>query len=153
MSFQLKRSLFFCAVILLLVFPLTAVSQNRFTKAPDLNGDGKSDLLWRNQTLHQSTAWLMDGLTQLSSIPLLDDVNWKVSAYADFNGDNRSDLFFTNPSTGQMVIWLMNGTSVSSWSLVLTDPTLQLVDVADLNGDGFVDAADLSLWIQAFKGS
>jgi hypothetical protein len=37
----------------------------------DLNGDGKSDIIWRNASTGMVTAWLMDGVNKLSWATLL----------------------------------------------------------------------------------
>ena len=49
----------------------------------DTNGDGKSDVLWQNDTTGGLEVWYLDGFTVTSqgslSIPQLSDTNWKVA--------------------------------------------------------------------------
>jgi hypothetical protein len=46
----------------------------------DLNGDGKSDIVWRNATTGMVTAWLMNGTAMSSAATLLGAGNsaWDV---------------------------------------------------------------------------
>jgi hypothetical protein len=63
---------------------------------PDLNGDGKADLLWYNASAGSTAVWLMDGVTDLARSWLLTDPNWKVIDTADFDGDGKADLLWYN---------------------------------------------------------
>jgi hypothetical protein len=85
----------------------------------DFNGDGKSDILWRNSN-GDTSIWLMTGsglqvqvssTTDLGFIPM----SWSVAVTGDFNGDGKSDILWSN-TNGDTSIWFMNGTQVSSVS-------------------------------------
>ncbi|WP_072620126.1 S8 family serine peptidase [Spirulina major] len=80
----------------------------------DFNGDGKSDILWRNDKTGQNSIWLMggaDGHTVLNNdvITTVDNLDWKMEGTGDFNGDGKSDILWRNDKTGQNSIWLMGG--------------------------------------------
>jgi subtilisin family serine protease len=79
----------------------------------DFNGDGKSDILWRNTTDGRNSLWLMNGLTRQSSAALqsVTDLNFKVAGLGDFNGDGRADIFWRNGANGQNSLWFMNGST------------------------------------------
>jgi ELWxxDGT repeat protein len=85
----------------------------------DFNGDGNSDILWRN--VNGSLAeWLMNGSSVTSSgsitfggAPIAPDASWHVVEIGDFNGDNQSDVLWRNDN-GALAEWLMNGTTVVS---------------------------------------
>jgi len=134
--------------LILLAFPLGANAQSGITALPDLNGDGKSDLLWNNPANGQTVAWLMDGTSALNSSALLADPAWKVIKAADLNGDGNTDLVVFNASTGQTVAWIMNGTTVTGWTLLLTAPEWKVTETADLNGDGKSDL----IWFNVSTG-
>jgi hypothetical protein len=134
--------------LILLAFPLSADAQNGITKFPDLNGDGKADLLWTNPANGQTVAWLMDGTGAMSSAALLSDPAWKVIKTADLNGDGNTDLIVYNASAGQTVAWMMSGTTVTGWTLLLTAPDWKVIETADLNGDGKTDL----IWYNASTG-
>ena len=106
---------------------LLALSSALATATPstDLNGDGKSDLLWYNAATGQTSIWLMNGGAATAQSLILTDPNWRISNTGDFNGDGKADLLWYNATTGQTAIWLMNGTGSIAQALILTDPQLE----------------------------
>src|SRR4051794_25715466 len=66
------------------------VSTARFSgviDADDFNLDGKSDLIWRNETSSAHYIWLLNGTTVLDSRELTvgsGDEFWKIQATGDF---------------------------------------------------------------------
>jgi len=120
----------------------TALTQAT-TGGCDFNGDGKTDILWRNKSTGQNVVWLMNG-TALSSYSWIDtvaDTNWQIVGTGDFNGDGKTDILWRNKSTGQNIVWLMNGATQSSYSWIDTvaDTNWQIVGTGDFNGDGKTD--------------
>jgi len=77
----------------------------------DFDGDGNSDLLWRNESKGQNRIWLMNGLavSERSAINNLGPSSWKLGAIEDFDSDGKDDIVWRNISTGQNRIWLMDG--------------------------------------------
>ena len=94
--------------------------------APDLNGDGKSDLLWRNDATGQVYGMLMNNGTIAGQAMLYSEANlaWKIVAQGDYNGDGKSDLLYRNDSTGQLYMILMNGLVAGAQAIVYTEPNL-----------------------------
>jgi len=81
----------------------------------DLNGDGKSDIVWQH-TDGRSAVWLMNGLNAISGAYLLGPGSgWSVKTLGDLNGDGKSDIVWQY-TDGNSAIWLMNGTSPSATS-------------------------------------
>jgi FG-GAP-like repeat len=111
----------------------------------DFNGDGDSDILWRNSDAAPAI-WLMNG-TSVSSMVALPQPpsSWHIVGTADFNGDGKADLLWLN-SDNTPSIWEMNGTSIIS-AIALPAPPLSwhLVGTADFNGDGKSDL----LWLNS----
>ncbi len=118
----------------------------------DFDGDGKSDILWRDSAGH-AQMWLMDGGVLNANFSLgLVPTNWSVAAQRDFDGDGKSDILWRNTS-GDVAIWLMNGTGATSIALVGNLPTRwSVVGTADFDGDGRGDilwrdsAGNLAIW-------
>jgi large repetitive protein len=119
--------------------PPTTITRTR----NDFNGDGKSDILWRND--YGSLAlWQMNGttvanaaLTSTSSI----DSSWKNAGTGDFNGDGKTDILWRNDN-GAVDIWTMNGSNVLSSRLTSTptlDSSWKTARTGDFNGDGKSD--------------
>ena len=117
----------------------------------DFNGDGYSDIAWRD-TSGDTVFWLMNGANLLQSggynVP-----SWSIVGQRDFNGDGKSDLLWRDGS-GDVAMWFMNGTGVASVVSVGYVPTnWTIVSTADFNGDGYGDilwqdtSGNLALWL------
>lgn len=79
--------------------------------AADFNGDGKSDLLWRNHANGQVYAMLMNGAAIVSEGVVYTEANqaWRIVGAGDYNGDAKADILWRNETTGQVYLMLMNG--------------------------------------------
>ncbi len=77
----------------------------------DQDGDGRSDILWRNELLRETLLWRLESPTVVDSGALsgVRLPGWRIVASADFGGDGASDLLWRNISTGQTILWEMDG--------------------------------------------
>jgi hypothetical protein len=106
----------------------------------DFNGDGKSDILWRD-TSGNVAIWEMNGTTilnQASSFVANVPGNWSIVGTGDFNGDGSSDILWQDTS-GNVAIWEMNGTTIlnQATSFVANVPgNWSIVGSGDYNGGG-----------------
>ncbi len=109
----------------------------------DFNGDGKSDMFWRNTVDQRTLVWLMNGTTIINSNYTYNvDPNWILEGVGDFNGDGKSDILWRNNITGNVVTWLMNGTGYLAAGAVgfLNVPAFwDIRGIGDFNGDGKKD--------------
>jgi hypothetical protein len=117
----------------------------------DFNGDGSSDLLWR-QSSGALSLWDMHGSQIVSSATvtfqgsaIAPDASWSIAGVGDFNGDGHADVLWRQ-SNGTIALWLMNDGSVTSSSAITyqgnaqtPDASWKIVEVADFNGDGHTD--------------
>ncbi|MBR1120173.1 VCBS repeat-containing protein [Bradyrhizobium lablabi] len=120
------------------------VATSTFAPAPnvahDFDGDGKSDILWRNDAGTVQT-WNMDGgnllgAASLGTIPSA----WKVEGTGDFNGDGKSDILWRNDSIGVAQIWDMDNANILGTHSFVAIPTeWKILDTGDFNGDGTSD--------------
>src|SRR5882672_9635573 len=63
--------------------------------AADFNGDGKADILWRQNGTGSTSIWLMDGGTIQSTAGGWNvTTDWVVQAVGDFNGDGKADILW-----------------------------------------------------------
>lgn len=131
----------------------------RVAGIPDLDRNGKSDLLFQHKdgTL---AVWFMEGI-RLRDAALLDpahpgDKNWRVVGTGEFNSDGRDDLLFQH-ADGRLAVWEMSGAKLQQPRLLSRhhpgDSLWQVVSVVDLNRDGKSDlvfrhlgSEDLAVW-------
>ena len=61
---------------------------------PDLNDDGKPDLVWTNSATGKSQVWYMNEVTKTgtASLPCRTNLDWRIVGIADFNNDGKPDL-------------------------------------------------------------
>ncbi|MBF0317524.1 MAG: VCBS repeat-containing protein [Nitrospirae bacterium] len=132
--------------------PTPTPTPTQLGKRADFNGDGKSDILWHNNTTGQVAIWLMNGST-ISSVDFpatVSDPSWLIKDVGDFNGDGKSDILWHNNTTGEVVIWTMNGGTIaaSGSPATVSDPNWHIGKVGDFNGDGKSDI----LWYNSAAG-
>jgi Ca2+-binding RTX toxin-like protein len=116
---------------------------NRYTGLSDFNGDGHSDLLWREAGGDFST-WGVSGnadgnqLAKNSTYVESVGANWTIAETFDFNGDGRSDILWREQDAGQFTIWNGQGSSwaQNSYSDNTVASDWKIAGVGDLNGDG-----------------
>jgi exo-beta-1,3-glucanase (GH17 family) len=118
----------------------------------DFNGDGRSDILWRNTDTGDVYLWEINALMVTNQgylfqgLPLV----WQVVGIGDFNGDGRADILWRDTDTGDVVIWEMNGFTTLAQGVVAPNVSTewQVGGIADFNGDGKDDI----LWRNANTG-
>jgi hypothetical protein len=115
----------------------------------DLNGDGKSDIVWRKTAAGVDKGavflWPMNG-TGIVGPRYLDPISedWQVVDLGDFNGDGKADVLWRNmnamsPDAGKLYIWMMDGANViagTGYTASQADLGWRVDGVGDLNGDG-----------------
>ncbi len=125
------------------------------TSTHDFNNDGKSDIVWRDES-GETAFWLMNGAAVLSSEGVgVVPGTWSIIGQRDFDGDGRADLLWRDTS-GNIAMWFMNGTAVaSSASVGNVSSNWSVVGVADFNGDGIGDllwrdgGGDVAVWLMS----
>jgi Tannase and feruloyl esterase/FG-GAP-like repeat len=128
----------------------------------DFNGDGKSDVLWRD-TSNNIGMWLMNG-SAISQSGVIGNATtfWSVVGQRDFTGSGLPNSTTSNngnadvlwrDNAGNVGMWLMNGNQIVSSTVLGNVPTnWSVVGTGDLNGDSYGDilwrdtAGDLGVW-------
>jgi uncharacterized repeat protein (TIGR03803 family) len=124
----------------------------------DFNGDGMSDILWRD-TSGDVAIWEMNGTTVLngpsSFVATVSPSTWSIVGQCDFNGDGKTDLLWRDTS-GDVAIWLMDGTTVlngsSSFVATVSPSTWSIYGAGDFFGTGMCGilwrdtSGDVAIW-------
>ncbi len=110
----------------------------------DFNGDGRSEIYWRENSTGESYIWTLNGtaVTAAASVHREADLGWRVVGTGDFNADGRTDVFWRHNTTGATYIHLMNGMAKlpgSGGSQTVPDQTWQIVMFGDFDGNGSSD--------------
>jgi hypothetical protein len=107
------------------------------TATHDFNGDGNSDILWRN-TGGQLVDWLMRGASVIGGgSPGSATNDWQVVGQRDFNGDGFADILWRNSISGQVMIWLISDSAmIGGGSPGTMNSDWEINGTADFNNDG-----------------
>ncbi len=84
-----------------------------FAGTGDFNADGRSDILWHNDTSGQLVLWEMNGTSILSNTGAgFTAKGWDIADIGDYNHDGHADLMLRNATTGAMAEWQMDGNQI-----------------------------------------
>jgi hypothetical protein len=116
----------------------TSVASGALTDTHDFNGDGKSDILWRD-TSGDVAMWMMNGMRVLQSAVLANvSTNWSIAGQRDFYGIGKSGILWRDTS-GNVAIWEMHGSTVTSSTIVGNVPTTWSIAGTGFNSGGMGD--------------
>jgi hypothetical protein len=78
----------------------------------DFNGDGYTDILWRDYSGGSNYVWITDpgGPIYVPADGQID-LNWFIAGTGDFNRDGNADILWQNYDRGDRAIWLLDGTT------------------------------------------
>nr|MDJ0911017.1 VCBS repeat-containing protein [Woeseiaceae bacterium] len=123
----------------------------------DYNGDGRSDILWRNTSNGRNYMFQMNGAS-FTGLPIntVGKQSWTVVGSGDYNGDGNSDILWRNytaqpgSSRGRNWVYLMNGNLIDQSLLINLEGDLNwdVVGSGDYNQDGRSDI----LWRHSTRG-
>jgi fibronectin-binding autotransporter adhesin len=83
----------------------------------DISGDGKADIVWRNNTNGAVHGWIMNGQTITSAGYIGGaDLGWHIQGAGDFNGDGKADLMWAR-TDGTVAFWGLNGLTQTTAAL------------------------------------
>lgn len=90
----------------------------------DFNGDGMTDVAWKNERRRSMVAWLMNGAQLLAPGPEIPGPGegWTLAHAVDVNGDGLADTAWQKEGTSLFSIWLMDGARVLAKGPVLPGP-------------------------------
>lgn len=112
----------------------------------DFDGDGNSDLFWRDRESGANQIW--DRAFYPRVITGVTNQAWQAVGAGDFDGDDRSDLLWRNGRTGANAIWKSGNFATTQTVYGVTDLGWKIVGIGDFNGDGQSDI----LWRHSSSG-
>jgi hypothetical protein len=136
---------------------MPTIAKFRATKVPvtpgqaaphDVDGDGKSDLLWSRPSNGTFAHWVMNGGTITSSKGFSIGTAFTAIGSGDFDGNGHADVIWRN-SSGDLYVWLGSGTAYTSQFIYRLGSGWALAGTDDVNGDGKSDL----LWSKPSTGS
>ena len=105
----------------------------------DYNGDGVSDILWRNLRNGRNTIWKSANNATEQGVTALGSLTWKIVGSGDFDGDGITDILWRNSSTGRNSIWKSGNSTKLQAVATVADLTWTVAGVGDFNSDGKAD--------------
>lgn len=115
----------------------------------DINGDGRSDIQWFNQSTGVLNIWLMNNNALSGNIGRTVSTQCTPRAFGDFNGDQRSDVAFTCVGDNTVYMWLSTGSGFTQERVGNFSAGWSLIGSVDMDGNGRSDL----VWHQASSGN
>ena len=118
-SWQLDGSTIVASSTFNTTAPTPVPSTLQIVSTGDIDGDGVSDILWRDTATSTMRVWLMANGTQVKdggNLTISDGTGqaisrgsqWTVSAVGDFDGDSAIDIMWRNTVSGEVSLWFLN---------------------------------------------
>ena len=120
----------------------------------DFNGDGQTDILWRN-TNGTVAEWTMNGSVISSSGLITSQGNvvnfgvgspWSVVGTGDFNDGGKAEILWRNSATNTVAEWSLNGSAIANsgpvtlnGNAVAPPSSWSVAGTGDFNGDQKAD--------------
>lgn len=121
------------------------VNDDPHVVASDFDGDGMSDVLWRNYETGVNGIWRAADYGRQMPITGVTNLEWEIVGTGDFDGDGTSGVVWRNRVTGANVIWRSARFADPIRVASVGNTDWDIVAVADFNGNGKDDL----LWFNA----
>lgn len=114
----------------------------------DFNGDGRSDVLWREGASGRNQIWLSANAATQQAMTGVPVASWEIVGTGDFNADGRADAVWRDSATGRNQIWLSGNSGTLLAVTTVPVRSWEIVGTGDFNGDGRSDL----LWRDSATG-
>jgi len=109
------------------------------SRTSDYDGDGRSDILWRNGQTGANALWKAANSAQAQTLTGASNLAWKILGQGDFDGDGKDDIFWRNVQDGSNVIWRSANYATQIAVSRVPDLNWSMVGVGDFDNDGKAD--------------
>lgn len=130
-------------------FRAAVVPYGRQPAPSDFNGDGISDLVWRNRRSGEDIIWLSANSAVRHPFIAVPNTSWAIVATADFDGDGAADILWRNMASGANTIWRSANSATPLTVSSISDLHWSVAGVGDFDGDGRADI----LWRNTSTGA
>ena len=117
--------------------------------ALDFDGDGRSDVPWRNRNTGADTVWKSANAATVQATTAVTNLAWKIVGVGDFDGDRKADLLWRQDSSGANVIWRSGNSGTPQATATVNNLAWKVAGVGDFDGDGRDDI----LWRNSSSGA
>jgi hypothetical protein len=93
---------------------LTLSNPWRIVGSSDFNSDGRTDLIWQDQTTGATQIWYLGGAQGnaiVGAVGVVSSSTSRIAAVIDANGDGKPDIVWQQPSNGLSELWTMLGST------------------------------------------
>ncbi len=139
--------------------PIVAAFRSPESPRSDFDGDGQSDILWRNNGTGANAIWRSANASASIAVAAVP-TSWKAVGIGDFDGDGRADLLWRNASTGVNAIWRSGDVANSQPVTRVANLSFVVAGVGDFDGDGQADilwrnnkTGENAIWRSANSGA
>ena len=101
----------------------------------DLNGDGRSDFLWRNTEHQWLVGWHMNGPAISSTVIKHMSLGFTLVANGDFNGDGRTDIIWDD-NARNLYLWTATAGDFTQSFMGTYGEGWEVIGAHDLDSDG-----------------
>jgi translation initiation factor IF-1 len=105
----------------------------------DFDGDGKSDLLWRNAIDGRDTIWKSANSATPQAVTTANNFDWVIAGVGDFDGDGKADILWRNMRDGRNSIWKSANSATPQTVTTINNLDWVVAGIADFDGDGKAD--------------
>jgi hypothetical protein len=108
----------------------------------DFDGDGKSDIVWRDEQTGAVDVWVMNGASIAGTFRWNAPATSQLAGFGDLDGNGRMELLFMGSGQPVASVDLVTGTAhtlTDNGSPYVPISTIQLAGTADFDGDGKSD--------------
>ena len=114
----------------------------------DFDGDGRSDILWRNPVSGQNVIWRSANSSTSQTVASVPGNSWRIMGAADFDGDGKSDILWRNVANGANVVWKSANSATPQAVATVAGTAWTIVGAGDFDGDRKADV----LWRNTITG-